>query len=177
MSHGHPARLYFQFLHCRLPFYVFFLVCCTNQLQFLHRIAILTVQGRWRCSTFGYSSRKESHFNHLVAFTDDNFAVLLLADRKLILFKRVNLDQNFEKPELSWSFLLYHFCERRNDRLSWPHPALSNPRQLKRGINTRCQCCPLPSFGRWMRGPQEGALKVSKTIFSNWTWEQGVAMY
>jgi len=56
---------------------------------------------RWRCSTFGYSSRKESNFNHLVVFTEDDFALLLLADKKLILFKRVNPDQDFKQPEPS----------------------------------------------------------------------------
>jgi len=44
---------------------------------------------RWQCSCYGYSSQMESRFNHLVVFTEDDFALLLLADRKLILFKRV----------------------------------------------------------------------------------------
>ena len=67
----------------------------------MHVILIVVVQGRWRCSTFGFSSQRESNFNHLVVFTEDDFALLLLADRELILFKRVNPDQNFDKPELS----------------------------------------------------------------------------
>ena len=67
-------------------------------------VILIAVQERWRCSTFGYSSRRESNFNHLVVFTEDDFALLLLADKKLILFKRVNPDQNFKETELSWSF-------------------------------------------------------------------------
>jgi len=65
-----------------------------------HPVPWTTCKGRWRCSTFGYSSQQESIFNHFVVFTEDDFALLLLADRKLILFKRVNPNQNIEQPEV-----------------------------------------------------------------------------
>ena len=72
----------------------------SNSLHMLLAI-LMVVQERWRCTTFGYSSRRESSFNHLVVFTEDDFALLLLADKKLILFKRVNPDQDFKQTEPS----------------------------------------------------------------------------